>query len=117
MFSIAPKDQGAGRSVALISQVIRGKMNPMTHFQQTDALDRLLDPVTQCFTPEVAKAVVNLRAESAVQARIDELAEKANEGELSAEERAEYEAYVDAIDLISILQAKARRLLAPQLDA
>jgi uncharacterized protein YnzC (UPF0291/DUF896 family) len=67
--------------------------------------------------PEVALAVANLRAEPAVQARIDELAGKSNEGELSAEERAEYEAYVDALDIISILQAKARRRLAHQLNA
>jgi hypothetical protein len=42
---------------------------------------------------------------------------KCNEGELKAEGRAEYEAVVDAIDLISILQAKARALLARSADA
>ena len=35
-----------------------------------------------------------------------------NEGQLTAEERAEYEAYVQASTLIGILQAKARRVLA-----
>ncbi len=38
-------------------------------------------------------------------------AEKCNEGELTAKERAEYGAYVKAGDLISILQSKARRFL------
>jgi hypothetical protein len=53
-----------------------------------------------------------MRATPEVQGRIDELAEKSNEGKLTSEERAESEAYVDAIDVISLLQAKARAVLA-----
>lgn len=62
-------------------------------------------------TPEVARRLVALRADEAVQDRIDHLAEKCSEGELSPEERAEYEAYVRAIDFIATLQAKARKAL------
>jgi hypothetical protein len=40
------------------------------------------------------------------------LADKCNEGEMSASERREYESYVRAIQMISILQSKARSLLA-----
>jgi hypothetical protein len=75
-------------------------------------LDRLLAPVTDCFTPEVAERLVALRADPEIDARIEELAEKANEGQLSAEERAEYEDYIEAADLIGILQARARAVLA-----
>ena len=75
-------------------------------------LDRLLTPVTQCFTPEVAERLIALRAEPDVKARIEELAAKANEGQLSADERAKYEDYVDAVDLIGILQARARTVVA-----
>lgn len=71
----------------------------------------MLDPVARCFTPEVARQVVVLRAAPALQSRLYELAAKANEGELSDEERQQYEAYVEAIDLIGILQAKARRIV------
>jgi hypothetical protein len=86
----------------------------MSTQQSCQVLDRLLDPVAECLTPEVARALVNLRAQPDVQARIDELAEKCNEGELNPDERAEYQAVVDAIDLISILQTKARaRLVRP----
>jgi hypothetical protein len=74
--------------------------------------DRLLAPVTQCFTPEVAERLIALRADPGIEARIEELAEKANEGRLSAEERAEYEDYVEAVDFIGILQAQARTVLA-----
>jgi len=74
--------------------------------------DRLLDPVAECFTPAVARQIADLRADAETQARIDELAEKANEGQLSFEERGEYEAYIEAIDFIGILQAQAWSFLA-----
>lgn len=62
------------------------------------------------------KQIAELRADQATQARIDELAEKWNEGELTEAERREYGAYVDAIDLIGLLQAKARGILESQPD-
>lgn len=74
--------------------------------------DRLLDPVARCFTPEVARLLVELRPDPGTQSRIDELAAKANEGLLSDDEASEYEGYVEAIDVVSILQAKARKRLA-----
>lgn len=74
-------------------------------------LDRILDPVTATFTPEVARRIVALKADTEMQSRIDELATKSNDGSLSDEERAEYKSYVDVIDLISVLQAKSQRVL------
>ena len=53
--------------------------------------------------------LVNSWVDPLVQARVgDLLAEKANEGILSSEERAEYEGLIDAADLTSILKLKAR---------
>jgi len=75
-------------------------------------LDRLLAPVAQCFTPEVAERLIALPIDPEIDAHIKELASKANEGELSAEERAEYEDYVEAVDLVAILQSRARTVLA-----
>jgi hypothetical protein len=46
-------------------------------------LDRLVEPVVRTLTPKVAKAVVELRADPELQARMDELAEKCNEGRLT----------------------------------
>jgi hypothetical protein len=57
----------------------------------TAGLAKILDPVAQGFTPEVAQRVVELRADPAVRARIEELAEKCNEGTITPEEMAEYE--------------------------
>jgi hypothetical protein len=74
-------------------------------------LDRFLDPLADILTPEVASKLVSYRLDRKAQARIDKLARKCNEGQLSEEERREYETYVNAIDFIAILQAKARALL------
>ena len=74
-------------------------------------LDRLLDPLARCLTPDSARALVKLRADAAAQTRIAELAEKCNEGSLTPEERREYETYVQVGNLIAILQGKARLLL------
>src|SRR5262249_42760725 len=84
----------------------RGMKNP-----DTPVLDRLHDPVAEILTPQVARKLVRLRFDSAAQAKIDHLARKCNEGELTEAERREYESYVHAIDFVAILQAKARALL------
>lgn len=78
----------------------------------TSYLDRLLDPLTEAFTPKMASALLELRADSELEAHIDELREKANAGTLTPAEDAEYKEFVEALDLISIMQAKARRYLA-----
>jgi hypothetical protein len=77
----------------------------------TPILERLLDPIGRVLTPEVAQQLVTLQADPAVQVRLEELADKCTEGQLSAEERTEYETYVRAIEFVAVLQAKARRLL------
>lgn len=79
--------------------------------QETSILAQLLEPIGQCMTAELAQRIAELRAPPEVQARIDELADKCNEGELTPEEAAEYDSYVDAIDLIAVLQAQARDVL------
>jgi hypothetical protein len=74
-------------------------------------LSRLLDPVGHCLTPEVAQHLVALQVDPAVQARLEELADKCTEDQLSADERTEYETYVQALEFIAVLQAQARSLL------
>lgn len=73
--------------------------------------DELLEPLGDCLTVEVAERLSALRAPATVQAHIEELARKSEEGQLSDSERAEYEALVSAGNFIAILQSKARRLL------
>ena len=57
---------------------------------------------------------LNLRADSALQARIDELADRCDQGALTQEERAEYESCVRFGNFIPILQAKARLRQEPR---
>jgi hypothetical protein len=83
----------------------------------TDILDRLLDPLGRSLSPEAARQLVGLRADPAAQQRMDELAERCNEGLLSADERSEYEAYVAASSLIAVLQAKAQAVLSGDVAA
>ena len=83
----------------------------MEDITESTILDKMLEPVARCFTPAVAQQIAELRADLVTQERIDELAAKCNEGELTGAEKREYGAYVEAIDLIGILQAKARTLL------
>ena len=71
-------------------------------------LDRLLDPLSRCIRGEGERDLISLRADSALQARIDELARRCDEGTLSSAERDEYETYVRFGNFIAILQAKAR---------
>ena len=75
------------------------------------AFDRGTDPILDFFNVEQARALVAYRGDEALRARIEELAEKNTEGQLTDVERAEYEGYVQANKFIAILQAKARKLL------
>lgn len=82
----------------------------------SNALDRLLGPVADCFDRESAQRLVSLEIAPETRAKIDQLAERANEGTISDAERAEYIEYIDAMDLIAILQTKARESLVQRMD-
>ena len=77
----------------------------------TDYLDQLLDPLTDAFTADVARRVADIRADEHLQRELDRLRRKANEGALSPAEDNAYKDLVEAIDVVSIIQAKARRAL------
>ncbi len=88
-----------------------GNLMLMSNPAGATALDVLLDPLSRCLDAESAQRVAEFHIDPAVQARIDTLAERANDGLLNEEERAEYEAFINAADFISILKLKARRQL------
>jgi hypothetical protein len=74
-------------------------------------LDNLLEPFEECLTPEFERKLVNLQAGPAVLARVEELADKCNEGTLTADERAEYESYVHVNHVLTMLKVRARKVL------
>ena len=78
----------------------------------TEAFDRATDGLLQFMTRQQAEALVQYRGDQTLRSRIDALAERNTEGELTEAERAEYAGYVRANKFISTLQAKARKLLA-----
>jgi hypothetical protein len=75
-------------------------------------LEQVFDSLADCITPDVARRIEEIQLDPRAQERIDELAAKANFGTLTPEERAQYEDFIEAIDLLAIFQAKARVALA-----
>jgi hypothetical protein len=84
----------------------------MNRQNSSPVLKRLLAPVSRSLNVEAARKLVRLKADAKTQARVDELARKCNEGDLTPREQSEYERYVTAGNLIAILQAQARLILA-----
>jgi hypothetical protein len=77
----------------------------------TNFLERILDPLVECMNSETALGIVTLSFDPELQARIALLAERANEGALTPEERAEYVRYVEASDILATFKLEAERRL------
>jgi len=77
-------------------------------------LNRLLDPVGRSLTREAAQELVELRLDKQDRDYLERMARKSTAGELSDDERRQYQSYVTALTVVSILQSKARRLLTKQ---
>ena len=81
---------------------------------QTEAahfMDRMLEPLAAFLNSEAAQNIANFRIDPKIEKRVAVLAERANEGELTAEERDEYLSYVEAADVLAIFKLKVRRRL------
>jgi hypothetical protein len=74
-------------------------------------LDQLLAPLAKCLTPDTARRIVEMRLEPETEARLEALRGKASDGALTDSERAEYQDFIEGLDLIGILKAKARELV------
>ncbi len=83
----------------------------MTVTFDTAAFERGRDPILQFFTVKQAREIVNYKGDAKLRRRIEELAAKSNEGQLTDAQRAEYEGYLRANKFVALLQAKARKLL------
>ena len=74
--------------------------------------NHVLDLAAQCFDASTLNALAKLRLTPKLAARVDRLADKANEGQLTLDERATYDELRAAFHLITRLQAKARSFLS-----
>lgn len=72
------------------------------------AFKRALAPVFTAIDAPTAQAVAKYRGEPCLQSRVDQLARKANEGELTDAEVAEFRAYGRANRFLAITQAFAQ---------
>ncbi|WP_145098625.1 hypothetical protein [Anatilimnocola aggregata] len=77
----------------------------------TSLFEQIIEPFAECLTPEAAQKIVAIRADAATQARIDELADKANHGLLTEAEKADYDRYLATSHFVSLLQARARKIV------
>ena len=75
-------------------------------------LEQMLEPVSRSLNRDAARKLIRIKADARTQALVDALARKCNEGVLTPAERVDYEQFVTAGNLIAILQAEARLLLA-----
>jgi hypothetical protein len=83
---------------------------PMEPTHQNAIIGDMLEPFTDLLTPESAKQFASLKVKPSVQARVDELAAKANEGELTDAEQQEYETIVQVGNIFALLKAKAKKV-------
>ena len=80
------------------------------------AFDRSVRPVMEIVLLDKAEAVIHFRADPQLEARIEELAQKSTEGDLTDDERAEYTGYVRANKFIAILKRQAQHLISSPND-
>lgn len=74
-------------------------------------LEQILDPLTDCLTPQAASKIVDFEVDAETQERVTTLAVKAQSGSLSEADKAEYHDLIEAFDLVAMLKSKARVLL------
>jgi hypothetical protein len=83
----------------------------MSKSANTSVLDQIVGPVVSSLNADAAQALLGIRANKATAKRMALLARKCDEGELTPQERLEYETNVLAGEFLALLQAEARALL------
>ncbi len=74
------------------------------------AFDRGVRPLMEIVLAGKADVIIHFRPDPQLEARIEELARKSTEGELTEDERAEYAGYVRANKFVAILKRQAQHL-------
>jgi hypothetical protein len=71
--------------------------------------DSLLESAAKCLDAESVRALGALQLAEAAQSRLELLAQRANDGQLTAEEAHEYDRFIELGDIIATLRLKAER--------
>ena len=82
--------------------------------ETSSIISEALRPITDSLTGETAKQFAELKFTGPIQDRVDLLASKCNEGELSEQERSEYDSLVKVGKILTVLKAKAKKIIAEQ---
>lgn len=83
-------------------------MSSSPRTDEASILSRAIDPDSGSWTPSIAQGVLSITLSVPDRARMNELAAKSGDGELSADEQIEIESYRQACRLIDLMKAKAR---------
>ena len=103
-------DREAGRRTKLLDvRFIRGNNGPMF---TSITIDKLFDTVGECLTVDAASNLLRLSLPGTLQQQLDDWADRNSSGQLSDEERNQYEAILRTLNFIGVLQARARRIVA-----
>lgn len=78
----------------------------------TTTLNQLFDSLGECLTVDTASKLTNLSIPQSLQTQLDDWAERNSLGQLTGDERNQYEAILRALNFVSVLQAKARGIVA-----
>ena len=73
--------------------------------------DSLLESAARCLHVQSVRALGELKLSEGAKARLDLLADKANEGQLTPEEAGEYDRFIELGDIIATQRLKAERQL------
>lgn len=77
------------------------------------SLELLLDPFTRDLGDDAIRKIASFGVDPAFQNRLEDLADRNTEGELSPAELEEYDTLVKALNIVAVIKAKARAATAP----
>ena len=74
-------------------------------------VETLAESVAACLDSPSLHAIANLQLDARTRERLDELADKANENQLTPEERTEYQTFIEISEFLGLAQLRARARL------
>ncbi len=89
-------------------------MTQMPSLTEAEIFARIIHPEEGSLSQDVSRAILSLQFEAGDIARMNELAERNNQGLLSEVERQEMERYLRVGNFLNLLHAKARQSLQNQ---
>ncbi|PWU16352.1 MAG: hypothetical protein C5B50_13825 [Verrucomicrobia bacterium] len=83
----------------------------MSAISRPPLLEALADSVAACLDKASLEAIAHLELDPVARERLDELADKANEGQITPEERSEYQSFIRVTEFLGLAQLRARARL------